>query len=73
VKITKQQLKYIIQKELDSLNENMFSDLDELDISDPQHNAVAHDVESGYAAPLKQIQKDIAEILNILRAGGGSY
>jgi len=78
MKIIKQQLKQLIQKELDDLNENMFSDREELDASHDveisrHFEDEGSDVESGYAVPLKQIQEDIAEILNILKAGGGSY
>jgi hypothetical protein len=74
MKITKQQLKELIKEELGHLSENEF-----LNQPDPDewgsigHDADVHSVEGGFEQPLRQIQEDITEILEILRSGGGSF
>jgi hypothetical protein len=73
MKITKQQLKELIKEELGHLSENEFLNQPDPDEWGVGHEADVHSVEGGFAQPLKQIQEDIAEILEILRAGGGSF
>jgi len=75
MKITKQQLKELIKEELGHLSENDF-----LNQADPDEwgaiggiEADADPAEAGFGEPLRQIQEDIAEILEILRSGGGSF
>ena len=72
MKITKQQLKELIKEELGHLSENEF-----LNQPDPDewgsiggiggHEADEHSVDAGFDQPLRQIQEDIAEILEILK------
>jgi len=76
MKITKQQLKELIKEELGHLSENEFlnqPDPDEWGAMDMERDASAHSVEGGFEQPLRQIQEDITEILEILRSGGGSF
>jgi|6_EtaG_2_1085325.scaffolds.fasta_scaffold01033_10 hypothetical protein len=84
MKITKQQLKKIIKEELaQTISEDddripprfspSFEEAGARDIVKTGGYGDPGEVESGYAEPLRQIQEDIAEILDILRAGGSSY